>query len=427
MSLKLFTDEGNPSAWKILVAAKYANVQIDTPKFEVGVDNKTQEFVKKSPTGKVPVLETPEGTIFEPNAAARFVARQAKRSLFGSTSFEAAEVENWIDFTTNEIDLPASVWIFPILGYIPSNVVATKEAQGDIRKKLKILNTRLANRTFLVGERLSLADIVVASGLYRLYQRVLDPGFRKEFTNTNRWFLTVVNQPEYLSVAGQVTLNSKMEVAAKAADLPAEEQKKPVEKPKKEPKPKEEKPKEEAKPKPKEEEEVDDDGIPVEPKKKSLLDSLPPSKMVFDEWKRTYSNEDTRSKALPWLWEHFDKEGYSFWSCDYKYNSQLEKESYKAANLIGGFFQRLENFRKYAFGSMVIFGPDGDLEVSGVWMFRGQEFPQEMRESDDAELYDWKKLNYEDTKTREFIEDFFAWDGKFEGKTKRFNQAKVYK
>jgi len=432
MSLKLFSDQGNAAAWKILVAAKYSGVQVDTPNFEVGVDNKTPEFVKKSPTGKVPVLETAEGTIFEPNAAARYVARHSKRSLFGSTSFEAAEVDNWIDFSVSEIDLPASVWLFPIFGSIENNPTATQRAKGDIRKVLEVLNSRLADRTFLVGERLSLADIVVATSLHRLYEKVLDPAFRKVFVNTNRWFTTVVNQPEYLAVAGELTLNIKMEVAVKGADLSGSEDVKPTEKPaKKESKPKEEKPKVESKPakkepKPAKDEEEDEDGIPAEPKKKSELDSLPPSKLVIDDWKRTYSNEDTRSKALPWLWENFDKDGYSFWACEYKYNSELTK-AFMAANLMTGFLQRLDKLRKYAFGTLLMFGEDGALEISGMWMFRGQEIPAEMTECDDAEHFNWKKINHEDTKSREIIQDYFAWDGKFDGRVKSFNQGKVFK
>jgi elongation factor 1-gamma len=426
MSLKLYTDQGNPAAWKILVAAKYAGVNIDTPSFEVGVDNKTPAFEKKSPTGKVPVLETAEGSIFEANAAARFVARQSKRSLFGATPFEAAQVDNWIDFAATEIDLPASVWILPILGVIPNNALATQRAKGDIRKVLEVLNAHLGDRTFLVGERISLADIVVATSLHRLYEKVLDAAFRKAFVNANRWFTTIVNQPEYVAVAGQVTLADKMQVAPAAAELPAETKK--AEKPKaekpKEEKPKEEKPKKESKPK--EEVEEDFEETHEEPKKKSILDSLPPSKLNLDEWKRTYSNEDTRPTALPWLWKNFDKEGYSFWSCDYKYNHELTKV-FMTANLISGFLQRLDKLRKYAFGSLIIFGDDGANEVSGIWMFRGQNIPEEMSECDDAEHYEWKKLNSDDSQQRELIEDYFAWDGKFGGRTKPFNQGKIYK
>jgi len=424
MTFKLFTNQGNPFAWKIQIAGKYANVQIDTPAFEVGTDNKTPEFEKKSPLGKTPLLETPEGSISEPNAAARYVAKQSSRPLFGTSNFEAAQVDQWIEFSVTEIDLPASVWVFPILGYIKNDPVATQRAKGDIRKVLEILNHHLGDRTFLVGERLSLADIVVATSLHRLYQKVLDDPFRKSFVNTNRWFTTIVNQPEYLAVAGPTTLAAKMEVAPKA-ELEEVNQEKPkkAEKPKQE-KPKVEKPKEE---KPKETEDVDEDGIPQEPKKKSLLDSLPPSKMVMDEWKRTYSNEETRPVALPWLWKNFDKEGYSFWHSEYKYNAELTK-TFMTANLVSGFLQRLDKLRKHAFGSLIIFGEDGGLEISGVWLFRGLGIPEEMSpDCDDSEHYTWKKLNHEDTESRELIEDFFAWDGKFGGKTKPFNQGKIFK
>jgi len=369
--------------------------------------------------GKVPVLETPEGTLFEANAAARYIAKKSKVSLFGATDFEGAQVDQWIDFSISEIDLPASVWILPILGYIPNNSTATQRAKGDIRKVLEILNKHLEDKTFLVGERISLADIVVATSLHRLYSKVLDPSFRKQFVNTNRWFMTIVNQPHFLEVAGATTLATKMEAAP-------EESK--VEKPKKEakePKPvKEEKPKKEVKPAAEEFEEEEE----TEKKTKSALDLLPPSKLVLDEWKRTYSNEDTRPVALPWLWEHFDKEGYSFWFCDYKYNYELQK-IFMSANLIGGFLQRLDKLRKYAFGSMIIFGNDGDIEISGCWMFRGQEVPAEMSECDDAEHYEWKKANIEDPQIKELINDFFAWDSttKFGGRRLDFNQGKIYK
>jgi len=435
MSLKLLTDQGNPFAWKILIAAKYAGVQIETPRFEMGVDNKTPEFEKKTPTGKVPVLETSEGILFQANAAARYVASLSKKSLLGSTNFETAQVDNWIDYSVNEIDLPASVWIFPILGFIQNNQMATQRAKGDIRKVLDTLNQHLANRTFLVGERISLGDIVIATSLHRLYEKVLEPAFRQPFVNTDRWFTTVVNQPEYIAVAGTISLCTKMEVAKN--DLPVEgaaPKSEKAEKPKKEPKPKQEKPKEEKKEekkeeaKPKQEDEtqdVDDDGVPVEPKKKSLLDSLPPSKMNLDEWKRTYSNEDTRSKALPWLWQNFDKEGYSFWTCDYKYNNELQK-LFMTANLVSGFLQRLDKLRKYAFGTMIIFGENDSNEISGIWMFRGQNIPEEMGECDDAEHFHWKKVDFDDPQTRELIGDFFSWD-KFTGRTKTFVEGKVYK
>jgi len=97
------------------------------------------------------------------------------------------------------------------------------------------------------------------------------------------------------------------------------------------------------------------------------------------------------------------------------------------ANLVGGFFQRLDKLRKYGFGSMLIFGEDGNLEISGVWLFRGQDVPGEMKECDDYEHYEWRKLSADDAADKALIEDYFAWDGNFGGKKLQFNQGKAFK
>lgn len=50
----LHTYKGNKSADKALIVAEYVGVQIDVPSdFEMGVTNKTPEFLKMNPIGKV--------------------------------------------------------------------------------------------------------------------------------------------------------------------------------------------------------------------------------------------------------------------------------------------------------------------------------------------------------------------------------------
>jgi elongation factor 1-gamma len=71
----------------------------------------------------------------------------------------------------------------------------------------------------------------------------------------------------------------------------------------------------------------------------------------FDEWKRTYSNNDTRSVALPWFFENIKEKNVSVWKVEYKYNDELTL-TFMSSNLIGGFFARLEASRKWIFGSM---------------------------------------------------------------------------
>lgn len=75
---------------------------------------------------------------------------------------------------------------------------------------LDVLNNHLLTRTFLVGERVSLADICVACTLIPLYINVLDPNYRKPFANVNRWFTTLINQKEFKTIIGELNLCSKV-------------------------------------------------------------------------------------------------------------------------------------------------------------------------------------------------------------------------
>jgi len=411
MALKVYCDKQNPNLWKVQIAANFNGVTLEVPEFNVETETKNPEFLKKSPTGKVPVLETEEGCIFGANAVARYVAKLGKNKLYGSSPFDAASVEQWIEFAANEIDLPAAVWVYPIQGIIPNNPTATQKAKGDIRKCMENLNKHLLSRTFLVGQRITLADIVVAMSVYRLYELVFEPPFRKAFINVNRWYETIVNQPEVKSVIGKVTLCEKMQVAKETKQEVKEE------KPKEQKKPKEEKPKKKEKEPEEEEEESFEDKKPKGP---NPLDLLPPSKFNLDEWKRTYSNTDTRTEAIPYFWNNFDKEGWSIYFGVYKYNHELEK-TFMTSNLLGGFIQRLDKLRKYGFGSLAILGEEPKLEIEVCFLFRGQDIPAEMLECDDSEHYTWTKVNTDDAEQRERVNQFWAWD------MPRFNQAKAFK
>merc|ERR1711872_1170242 len=90
------------------------------------------------------------------------------------------------------------------------NKSSTERAKEDIKAALNQLNTHLLTKTFLVGERISLADIAVCCTMINLFKLVLDPAFRKSYVNVTRWFTTVVNQPNVKAVVGSVALCTKM-------------------------------------------------------------------------------------------------------------------------------------------------------------------------------------------------------------------------
>jgi len=418
----LYTYPDSFRAYKILIAAQYSGADVKVasqpPEFKFGETNKTDDFLQKFPLGKVPAYEDKNGLrLFESNAIAHYVGNDALR---GAAPEEAAQVQQWVNFADNEI-LPAScTWVFPCLGLMQYNKQNTEHAKEDIKKALGVLNKHLETRTYLVGERISQADITVAVNLLQLYQNVLDPEFRKPFVNTNRWFNTIINQPQVKSVVGDVKLCVKMAQfdAKKFAELQGQKggQKKEGKQGKKQ---------EQAKKQEKTKQEKAEEAPKEEPKPKDPFAVLP-GDFDMDAFKRTYSNEE--KIAIPYFWEKFEPEkaNYSIWYCEYKYPEELEM-TFMSCNLIGGMMQRLDKMRKYAFGSMILFGEDNKSTISGVWFWKGQGLAFELHDSltVDYEVYDWKKLDPDSEETKKMVSEYFLLEGDFGGK--KFNQAKIFK
>ena len=111
----------------------------------------------------------------------------------------------------------------------------------------------------------------------------------------------------------------------------------------------------------------------------------------------------------------YDPEGYSLWFCDYKYNEE-NTVSFVTMNKVGGFLQRMDLARKYAFGKMLVIGAGPPFKVKGLWLFRGQEIPQfVIDECYDMELYEWKKVDISDESQKERVNQMIEDCEPFEG------------
>ncbi|KAJ8338439.1 hypothetical protein SKAU_G00374050 [Synaphobranchus kaupii] len=438
----LYTYPENWRAFKAQIAAQYSGAHLKVastpPAFTFGQTNRTPAFLNNFPLGKVPAFQGDDGfCLFESNAIAHYLSSDALR---GSTPQDSAQVLQWVSFSDSEIIPPASAWVFPTLGIMQYNKQATEQAKEEVKRVLAVLNQHLNTRTFLVGERVSLADISVVCSLLWLYKQVLDPAFRQPFPNVTRWFVTCINQPQFKAVLGEVKLCEKMAQfdAIKFSEMQPKKDAPKKEKggkeggkqhDKKDKKEKKEK-KEEKAPAPAPEEDMDEceAALAAEPKTKDPFALLPKSSFVFDEFKRKYSNEDTMTVALPHFWENLDREGYSIWYGEYRFPEELAM-TFMSCNLITGMFQRLDKLRKNAFASVILFGGNNDSSISGIWVFRGQDLAFTLSEDwqIDYESYEWRKLDVDSEECKTMVKEYFAWEGEFKHVGKPFNQGKIFK
>ena len=215
-------------------------------------------------------------------------------------------------------------WFRPLMGRDPYNKKSVDEHAQRALKAIHALEEHFMVNTFLVGERITLADLFVAGLMMRGFQYVLDKKWRSENPNTTRWFATIANQPIFKAVVDKPTM---IDEAIKYTPPKKEE------KPKQQKEAKPQAPKAEPKPKVQEPEEEEEEAKPAT-KQKHPLEALPRAELVLDDWKRQYSNSETRTAALPWFWEHYKPDEYSLWRADYKYNDELTF-TFMSANLIG--------------------------------------------------------------------------------------------
>ncbi|KAG7192905.1 uncharacterized protein KQ657_001362 [Scheffersomyces spartinae] len=383
-------------------------------------DKEDPLYTKNFPIAKIPAFIGPKGLkLHEVIPITINLVQQAEENspLLGKTQRDFIEILKWLSFTNSEVLVAFANAIKPIRGDVPFNKKVVEDNYNQLVKLSQIYENRLVNYTFLVGERLTLADVFSAALLVRPFENFFDAEWRKQYPNTARWFRTIVSLPILKDIVGDVPF-----IAKKIALVPANKEKK------------EQKSKEAAAPKkkqaaaPKAAAEVDD--APVEEKKpKHPLELLGKAANPLDNWKRVYSNEDTRPKAIPWFWENqWNPEEWSMWKLDYKYNEELEK-TFMTNNQIGGFFARLSASTKYLFGCLVVYGVDNDNGITGAFLVRGQEYAPAFDVAPDWDTYNYTKLNPENPDDKKFIENMFAWDEPVivNGEKKEIADGKVFK
>ncbi len=127
---------------------------------------------------QVPAFEDDKGfCLFESNAIAYYLATDELRG--GAQDQEKrALVQQWMSFADTEVLPAACSWVFPTVGVMNQAKQVTERARQDLLQALQVLNSHLLHSTYLVGERVTLADVSVACTLLLPFQHVVDAATR---------------------------------------------------------------------------------------------------------------------------------------------------------------------------------------------------------------------------------------------------------
>eukprot|EP00092_Neocalanus_flemingeri_P035015 GFUD01038100.1.p2 GENE.GFUD01038100.1~~GFUD01038100.1.p2 ORF type:complete len:226 (+),score=9.72 GFUD01038100.1:44-721(+) len=192
--------------WHLLeVTAAYAGIPLEHPKGFMPDDGHNEKHRKNChPMQRSPVLMANADTpIFESGSICRHLARLGQangKALYGSTPLEQSQIDMWIDFALNEMGGPT----------VPLSLHGVKFAEltnSQVQEKLKGVHEAFAGlelwlgeKRFLVGDKVSVADVVTACYV-RLALKWGDKALQdnKKYPNILRHFKAMIAMPEYIA------------------------------------------------------------------------------------------------------------------------------------------------------------------------------------------------------------------------------------
>jgi len=388
-SLKLVGYRFSPTVQEVLhvINLTKAPVELQNVDWEDAETRKT--LSPKSPTGTFPFLETSEGILSESRAIENYLAMKHKPELLGENDLEKAQVRQWSDFAIFEIGYCAKEIIYPIFGWKKYCKESADKANNKVKDFMRTLDAQLKDKEFVLGNKITLADVTLFRELKYFFQLVFPKGLRdKVFPNVAKWFTKLSETEEVKKVYGKILLCNQP-----LKPYISEEKK-------------EEKKHEEKKHEKKEEKHQEEP--PKEKKKVNPLDELPPSKLELESFKRAFLNNKNKEDAMNKFWEIYDPEGYSLWWVEYQNLPTECKILFRTSNSKGMFLQKCDAVRRYAFAVHGVYGVEDDYKIRGMWMFRGKEIPQEMKDNDLYEYLTFRRIDINNPADKQLVHDYWT-------------------
>jgi glutathione S-transferase len=183
---------------------------IDLPRVEVDLlagENRRPPYTERNPAGQLPALELDDGRVLGETVVICEYLEEKHPSppLIGATAEERAETRLW----QRRVELNVTEHLFNAFRYsegielFRSRMRVLPEAadglKAVVRDKLAWLDSLLAGKRYLAGDRFTLADIILYAALD--FGRAFGQPFDESLKNLGAWFARVAERPSAKATA----------------------------------------------------------------------------------------------------------------------------------------------------------------------------------------------------------------------------------
>jgi glutathione S-transferase len=126
-----------------------------------------------NPNGRIPTVEDDDVIVWESNAVVRYLcARYSEGGLWDRDPGKRARVDQWMDWMQTTLG-PDFFAVFLAAVRTPparQDQKAISALSRTLAERYRLIDDQLADKPFLTGESLSMADIVIGATLYRYHE-----------------------------------------------------------------------------------------------------------------------------------------------------------------------------------------------------------------------------------------------------------------
>jgi len=210
MAIELYWGSGSPFAWRVMLTLEIKKLPYESKllQFSTG-ENKTADYLKLNPRGKVPTLKDGDFALYESLAIMAYLDRKyPEPPLFGKTPEQTGLIWRTISECESYLVSANDKVVRPIFfGKGLDRVQEIEQAAQTIRQELKSLDERLGPDNWLVGSQISAADIAVFPALQLVLRAAVKDAARpfnlgllplaQTFPNLAKWAQRIEALPNY--------------------------------------------------------------------------------------------------------------------------------------------------------------------------------------------------------------------------------------
>ena len=149
---------------KVMFAANAMGLKYDFKNVNLMAgEQKTPEFQKINPVGRVPAIVEGDFRLFESNAIIKYLGDSNNSPLYPKDSKKRAIIDQWMDFSSIHVQTALGRVMFNRLMYKMLNIEKDERSLADglkfLGQFLPIIENQLKTNKFLTGNEMTLADI----------------------------------------------------------------------------------------------------------------------------------------------------------------------------------------------------------------------------------------------------------------------------